>query len=209
MRGLAVTAAVLFSASSLSAQASSEQLARCAAVTIPALRLQCYDNLAKPKADTSRAPTSVPADATRIDDWVVSVDVDPITDRKGVTFMLLAEGANQIDTPTLIIRCTRGELDAYVAPDQYLGSDNNEVVIRFGTEEPVRQRWSTSSNHTALFYPGGRSKVEEFVRKLAQYERVAIQVTPYSKSPMAMVFNLAGIGQVNQQLWTICPPGNR
>lgn len=188
------------------AQASAEHLARCAAIPAAALRLQCYDALAKPKVDSaSDSPRELPSGSKMIENWLVSVETDPISDQKGVTFMLEAEGATRIDTPSLIIRCKRGELDAYVAPDEYLGDGNNRVTIRFGSEPPVQQRWSESSNHTALFHPGGRTAVEAFVRKLAQYDRVAMQVTPYQKAPMAMVFDLAGIAQVSQELWGICP----
>lgn len=137
--------------------------------------------------------------------WVMSVTTDPITDRKDVTFMLPAEGANGIDTPALVIRCLRGNLEAVVAPDAYLSDDNDEVTIRFGSEPPIKERWSEASNHSALFVPGGRAKVQTFIRKLAGYTRFVIQVQPYQKLPKALVFNLDGIQQVNSELWPMCP----
>jgi hypothetical protein len=109
----------------------------------------------------------------------------------------------------LFIRCKRGDLDVFVAPDEYLGSDNDRVILRFGSEAPVKERWTTSSNHGSLFVPGNREKVEAFVRKLAQYDRLAIQVQPCEKVPRSMVFQLAGIAQVNQKLWAICPPRSK
>src|ERR1051326_8011004 len=43
------------------AQASVEQLARCAAIPAAALRLQCYDTLTKPNSDSaSRSPRDGP-----------------------------------------------------------------------------------------------------------------------------------------------------
>jgi len=194
------------------AQASVEQLARCAAIPAAALRLQCYDTLVKHTLDTaSRSQRGVPTGNRTIVNWIVSVEIDPITDQKGVTFALKAEGANRFNTPTLIIRCKGGQLDTYVAPDEYLGSEYSglsespEVTIRFGSEPARQERWSASSDHTAAFYPGDRTAVETFVRKLARYDRVAIQVTPYQKAPVAMVFRLAGIAQVNRELWALCP----
>src|SRR5207249_3913967 len=131
----------------------------------PTLRLLCYDALAKSRSDSAiGSPRELPASTRMIENWAVSVETDPITDQKGVTFMLRAEGANQINTPTLIIRCKRGDLDVLVAPDRYLGDGNNRVTIRFGTEPPVQERWTESSAHTALFHPGSRARVEEFVR---------------------------------------------
>src|SRR6266568_6551378 len=88
------------------AQASVEQLAQCAAIPAAALRLECYDTLAKHQSDSaSRSPRGVPTGNRAIANWIVSVEIDPITDQRGVTFALAAEGANRINTPTLIIRC--------------------------------------------------------------------------------------------------------
>src|SRR2546427_1462493 len=161
------------------AQASADQLARCAAMPV-ALRLQCYDALAKPKSDSTRgSPREIPAGAKMIENWAMSVESDPITDQKGVTFALAAEGANRINRPTLIIRCKGGQLDTYVAPDEYLGSEYSsisespEVTIRLGREPATQERWKASSDHTAAFYPGDRAAVETFIRNLARYDRVA------------------------------------
>ena len=212
MRLVSMVVALVLVARFAHAQASVEQLARCAAIPAAAPRLQCYDALAKQKSDsTSRSPRGVPAGTRTIANWIVSVETDPITDQKGVTFALAAEGANRVDTRTLVIRCKGGQLDTYVAPDEYLASEYSglsespEVTIRFGSEPPRQERWSASSDHTAAFYPGERAAVEAFIRKLARYDRVAIQVTPYQKTPVAMVFRLAGIDQVNRELWAICP----
>jgi len=194
------------------AQASVEQLARCAAIPAAALRLQCYETLAKHKSDSSsRSPQRVRVGDRTIGNWIMSVEIDPISDQKGVTFALAAEGANPINTPTLIIRCKGGQLDTFVAPDEYLAneysglSESPEVTIRLGREPATQERRKASSDHTAAFYPGDRARMETFIRNLARYDRVAIQVTPYQKAPVAMVFRLAGIDQVNRELWAICP----
>jgi hypothetical protein len=206
MRVLGVVVGLLLVTRFAQAQASAEQLARCAAVPVAALRLQCYDALAKPKSDSARSsPRELPAGAKVMGNWAMSIENDPITDQKGVTFIVQAEGASAFRPPTLIVRCKRGELDAFVSTSEYLGDGNNRITIRFGNEPALEQRWTASSDHTALFHPGDRAEVEEFVRKLAQYDRVAVQVTPYEKGPVAMVFNLAGIGIVNQELLAICP----
>lgn len=137
--------------------------------------------------------------------WLMNVTTDPITDRKDVNFILPSVDANSIDTPALVIRCIRGELDVVVSPDAYLSDGNNEVMLRFGSEPATRQRWSESSNHSALFHPGGRVATEAFVRRLVGYARIAIQVQPYQKLPKALVFELEGADQVNAQLWPMCP----
>jgi hypothetical protein len=137
--------------------------------------------------------------------WLMSVKTDPITDRKDVTFILPAQGANGLDTPVMVVRCLRGRLEAYVDSDEYLSDRNNEATIRFGSDSPLTERWGESSDHTALFVPGARRGTEAFLRKLAAYARFVVQVTPYQKLPKALVFELEGIDQVMAELWPMCP----
>ncbi len=57
MRLVSTAVAFVLVARLAHAQASVEQLARCAAIPAAALRLQCYDTLAKPNSDSaSRSP---------------------------------------------------------------------------------------------------------------------------------------------------------
>jgi hypothetical protein len=226
---------LLLIASAASAQDNADQLAKCAAFETPALRLTCYDDLAKGAADTSssssqeaaadtssgssqtgepntsmtESPEELSADEKRLEKWVMKMETDPITDQKGATFLLIAENASRGDTPTLVIRCKKGDLDVLFGPDDYLGSNNDRVTLRFGSEPPVKERWNESSNHSALFVPGSREKVEAFVRKLTQYPRLAIQVQPYNEAPQAMVFDLTGITQVVEELRKVCPPKSK
>lgn len=190
----------------LRAQTSSE-LNRCASIVLASARLGCYDAIAKPAAGPSPASVGELAPGVkRLGGWIVTVKVDPITDQKGASFVLWAEGADRIDTPSLIIRCIRGKLEAYVSPDKYLGDRNTLVILRFGSEAPIAESWSESSDNTALFHPGRDPEIAAFVRKLSLYERLVIQVSPYNEAPMAMEFALAGIDQVNQELWSMCNP---
>jgi hypothetical protein len=53
MRLVGMVVALILVARFAPAQASVEQLARCAAIPAAALRLQCYDTLAKHKSDSS------------------------------------------------------------------------------------------------------------------------------------------------------------
>jgi len=198
MKAATALAGFVLIASSAHAQATAEQLARCAAMRTSTSRLQCYDALAKSKPAAPRSG--------RVGNWTVSRETDPISDQKGVTFLLEAEGGGLFDTRNLIIRCKRGELDLYVSPHEYLGEGNDQITIRLGTDAPVEERWSGSSDHTALFHPGDRAAIEAFVRSLARYDRAAFQVNPYDKAPLSMVFRLAGIAQVTQELWATCPP---
>lgn len=193
-------------APSLQAQATAVELRACAAIGPGDLRLSCYDNLSKSSTDVAKpSETAVPQGSSRLGNWIMTKRVDPITDQYGVSFLLLAEGAAGFDNPSLSIRCQRGELDVILNPDAYLGSDNDRVTVRFGTDQPTQQRWTASTDHRVLFAPGKRDKVELFVRSLGYFERVAFQVKPYQKGPRSMTFDLTGKDEVLQELKALCP----
>src|SRR6476661_7860252 len=62
---------VVLLTSSASSQVTSEAMGRCAAISIPALRLQCYDSLARPRADTATTSHGIVAPGTKmIQNWV-------------------------------------------------------------------------------------------------------------------------------------------
>lgn len=199
---------ILLASGAASAQATPVDLSTCAAISTAAARLRCYDALAKPDTITRADTSALAPGARRIGNWIGTVTTDPLTDQKGALFILDAEGATSIDDPSLIMRCVRGDLDVYVDPDMYLG-DNTALSIRFGTDAPVREFWRRASDGAALFHPGNRAKLGEFIDKVAAYERLAIQVSPYNRVPLAMVFSLEGIDSVRSELFSLCPARRR
>jgi hypothetical protein len=56
------------------------------------------------------------------------------------------------DGAALIIRCSNRKTDAYVNTDTIV--DNGSVRVRFDDSGPVREGWSKSTDHKALFAPG-------------------------------------------------------
>ena len=200
------------------AQATKDPLAQCASIELALQRLMCYDSLAKSNDGGSAGPSSeafgvpaaaVAAGARMIGNWLAKVETDPITDQKGATFILFAEGSTTVDNPSLVLGCMRGKVAVFVAPDEYLSDKNTGVIVRAAAEPALRGHWDLSSDGTALFFPNGRKGAEGFINALAGYDRLAIQVQPYQKGPKVMVFQLAGIKQVTQELWSICPPKSK
>lgn len=141
-----------------------------------------------------------------VEAWAVVASIDPITDQRNISFILEAEQPGRWGHPALVIRCRNGNLEALIDPKDFLGSDNRRIAIRFGTDPPTQEIWSEAAGHTALFVPGNRVLAELFVRKLAKYDRFVAQVTPYNRAPVSMVFQLAGIDKVSQELLEVCGP---
>ena len=100
MRLVGMVVALVLVARFAPAQASVEQLARCAAIPAAALRLQCYDTLAKHKSDSSsRAPQQSDSE----DSAGTRVEGDDIVPPDAEVFMeaIVEERPAVLSAPTL------------------------------------------------------------------------------------------------------------
>jgi len=98
------------------------------------------------------------------------------------------------------------KVEAYINWQDFLGSDEARVTLRFGQERPQTKGWSLSTDHVASFYPG---EARAFLAKLLTVDKLVAQVTPYSESPVTAVFELNGLASVSPQLLDACPPPPR
>lgn len=121
--------------------------------------------------------------------WSVDVDSDPMDDSKKIIFTCLAsDGGGAYDTPAIIIRWQNGELESYIYWDDYL-ADNNQVTLRFDSEDAYKERWSMSTNSQATFCPNP----QVFVNKLLTHDRLVTRITPYNEGPRTLVFDISGL----------------
>jgi len=161
-----------------------------------------------PTVDLS-APLTVPSLATVdsvpvvVGNWRGVIETNRLTMQKDVTFFLASADAAVAGAATLALRCRKGKLDAYVDTEQVLG-ESHKVRVRLGTDPPEHQEWLAGADSTTVLVPGDEKKVQEFVRKLTDYTRLAIQVQPDRASTRAFIFDLAGIAVVDAQLKTAC-----
>jgi Type VI secretion system VasI, EvfG, VC_A0118 len=176
-----------------------KEIAKCATVEGELARLNCYDKL----ADTIGVSKKKLTNQKKTGKWVIDVEKNPIDDSKTIVAILDAKsGISNFGRPvSLLLRCQSKTTDAFINWGSYLGDDSPEVLIRIGDAEATTERWNSSTDKTATFYPGDAI---EFVKKLEINKKFVAQITPYMESPITAVFDLNGIEKVTKTLKETC-----
>lgn len=176
-------------------------VAICAAKDSDAIRLICYDKLAKIlNVDKPKSEVTVGKGK-----WVVSKETSVIDDSKKVTLLLDAEdtisGAYKSHTPTMILRCSENKTNAYIVMGVFLGSSRIKVLTRLDKNKATTKRWSISTDHKALFAPGGNVG---YIKSLIKHDKLLVQVTPYGANPVMTTFDLRGLNEAITPLRKAC-----
>lgn len=177
-------------------------IARCAALPADGARLICYDQLAKAMGLEGGKRVQNTAGAGR---WTVRSETSPINDTKNVYLQLEADTTIRSmwgqTTPTLIARCKENTTEVFVTWNVFLGTDSTEVLERFGSEPARTREWTLSTDNKATFHPGSDT---EFLKTMLKHDKLLLQVTPYSESPVMISFDLRGLASVLPELQAAC-----
>jgi hypothetical protein len=148
-------------------------------------------------APADPAPTDIMRDAQGrmilSGQWVISRETDSMTDRPRVH--LFNEGDMEVGrtnggVPAIVVRCFQSRLEVIANVQAFVGSrDALATRIRFGSAEPISQRWTTSTSGTAVFSqdPAG------FMNRLVRAERILIEVTAFGGERYRMAFDNKGL----------------
>ena len=200
IKKLALFSASLILAANSYAAIDEKEYAKCAVVEESLLRLECFDNLAKAKKLDGRQIQTTPiVDKGK---WRVSVDVNPIDDSKTVKLVLDANsGKNRWGQAVyLVARCKSNTMELYIGWNDYLGSEETDVLTRVGDKKAVTQRWSTSTDKKATIH----YKPIHFLKEMLSSSKLVAQVTPHNESPVTAIFNTAGLENVIKPLRETC-----
>ena len=169
------------------------EIARVAAIANSVERLAAFDAFA---ARIGAAPRSQIAEK-KASRWQVETETSAVDDSVIVTATLYADESVRIGystgRPSLILRYKEGRISAFVVFDAFLGSDEIKATVRFGKEPAVTEEWNVSTDHKAAFV---RGDAMAFIRKLAAVDSFLIRVTPYSESPVTVLFSPVGVDQI-------------
>lgn len=175
-------------------------IAICAKKETDAERLICYDDLAK-KLNVDKPKTTV---STGKGKWIVSEQASQIDDSKKVILILDAETdvgyGYRRTTPSMILRCSENETNAYINTNYYLGLDSISVLTRLDKNKATKSYWSISTDGKAIFAPNNIS----FIKKLLEHDSLLIQLTPYGESPIMTTFDLRGVKEAVKPLREAC-----
>jgi len=107
--------------------------------------------------------------------------------------------------PSLHIRCKEKQTDFFIDFDVFLGSDSITPTTRIDSEKAIKNLiWALSTDHNAMFYNGSSKKVIAFIKSLINKNKLFVQVTPYSESPVNTTFDLTGLDEAIKPLRAAC-----
>ena len=133
--------------------------------------------------------------------WYYVVEEDPMTDEITIMFSLpdednMGSDFTSYEADSILIRkLPEQEPELFISWSDYL-ADNNQVRWRFDKENIQSRKWIMSQDGKAAFYPGDRDELMNFVKKMLEAKKIAIEVKPYEQTKEASVFQLEGLGEV-------------
>ncbi len=136
--------------------------------------------------------------------WDTSIATSEIDDSQKVILTLAAENtirsSYRTERPTLYLRCAENKTEAFISWNIFLGSDSTKVLLRYDKEKAKTRRWGLSTDHKATFVRGNIP----FIKKILKHEKLLVQVTPYSDSPVTTTFDLRGLKEAIKPLRKAC-----
>jgi hypothetical protein len=181
----------------------------CAAITISADRLQCFDLLVG--KHSLNAP--VPALDVATGAWSVSVGKSPVDDSKRIVARLEASkvtgGQGLGDAQAiLVVRCLERELNLYLSTSEFVGMrEGKTVLIRLGAQTAKQDRWTPSSDGRAVGLWGGDGKrAASLVNDLISDDppSLVIRSDIYNGPPITAQFDVTGARQALEPIIALC-----
>ena len=141
--------------------------------------------------------------------WTIDRKVDPILDTLNITAHLreIMETKSFFRLEkTLGVRCREKKFKIYViwgmAAALGFSTESNaiDVIVRFDSEKPRKEKWSRSTNHNATFAP----KADQFAKFLTKHRRLAMRTYPKEGSSLTAVFDLKEAKPVVDEVTKAC-----
>lgn len=133
--------------------------------------------------------------------WRLSTENSPIDDSQTIILKLFADseiGSGYKKTqPVIVLRYKESKLEAYIAYDIFIGTDETDVTTRLGDGSAYTRSWSISSDYKAIFYPG---YVETFIDEMSGVDTLVVRLTPYGESPITATFTTSGLSEAAKPL---------
>jgi type VI secretion system protein VasI len=172
-----------------SAQAQDDPKA-CAAITLDAKRLECFDLIFKKSSATSSVPQS---------DWSITQEKSKIDDTTNVFASLgsVQPIRNQYGAPAnldLMIVCREKKTDLYITfGGEFMASIENygQVTFRVDKRPAFQKNLTESTDHKALGLWGANAI--PFIKGLYGGSTLFVRATPYNESAVTGEFNISGV----------------
>jgi hypothetical protein len=98
--------------------------------------------------------------------------------------------------------CSGDSIGARIDIEGFVSSSEGSVRLRYDDSPPVKQNWSASDSHSALF-PFGRER--QFFAALLNHKRLYFEFSKYEESPQVVTFVINGLPEAMQQAGLTVP----
>jgi len=152
------------------------------------------------------------ASSEQTKEWEIRSEISPGGDGANVFLILEADkdvrGWKETYLPSLVIRCQKQQIDAYVKTGLTANSENDSnfiaVTLRLDKEKAFTEVLVQSADKTALFF----MNAEKTIEKLSTHQSMSFRFTPFKASPTKTTFQLAGLDEALKPLRDACsePP---
>ncbi|AKD37402.1 MULTISPECIES: type VI secretion system-associated protein TagO [Pasteurella] len=101
----------------------------------------------------------------------------------------------------MVIRCKDNSTDLMISySNTYLHNDHVKVEYRLDKDKAVKTTWDTSTDFKATF----ARKPISVIKSMFDKDRMLVKVSPYSKSPITLPFNISGLKESIEPLRKAC-----
>jgi hypothetical protein len=156
------------------------------------------DNLNPPMSST--ADTLPPQLPPLRPEWRVTTEQNKM-DGTAVTTAALSSSSK---SESIILRCEKAKLEAYITTDDVLESDDGltKVRVKFDQAGPVKELWSISTDRVAAF----SRRPSVFLTSILSSSRLDFEYAPFDKREKVTDFDLTGAATDISALVRACPP---
>lgn len=167
-------------------------IAKCAAISEDASRLQCFDQLAH------AAPTEAQSATGK---WQLKDHTNPLDDTVDITLTLLADsGGNRSGRPFMLTaHCDSHKTQLAISWYAYLGSQAS-VTLRIGSGEANTTRWDVSSDKQTTM----STVPVKTLKDMLNANKMVAQVTPFNQKPYTAIFDLSGLEAAIEPVRATC-----
>ncbi|HDR0641597.1 type VI secretion system-associated protein TagO [Pasteurella multocida] len=102
---------------------------------------------------------------------------------------------------SMMIRCKDNKTEMFIHyPGIYLDNDYVRVEYRLDKDKSIKATWNTSTDYEATFV----KKPLSVIKSMFDKDRMLVKVSPYSKSPITLPFNISGLKESIEPLRKAC-----
>lgn len=167
-----------------------QDAATCVGISNPDDRLNCFD--------AAFTEVSEPVSISGV--WNVRVENSQLDDSKSVFMQVISEEPlrgrfGSMEYGSMMIRCRENTTSVFIFFGGHFMADiqgKGRVDYRIDSAPPRNVNMAASNDNNALGLWRGNQSIP-FIRSLFGGDRLLVRATPFSESPVEMIFNIGGL----------------